>query len=130
MLPPSPLRQPVKPPTNTLLATLTSAASSIPGLIHDGLTTLSGYGQAFEDEAAFPRPSDTPSHIQDSNAHESQLHQVSASYASSTYAQPPPGLTDSEALEFFRKRPHLLKNHRGSKNSFLSPEYSSGITGI
>jgi hypothetical protein len=138
MMPPRPLRQQSKAPTKTILETITSAASSIPGLIHGGLSTLSGYSQAFEDEAAFPRPSEAQyqahqaqilSKSQSQQQQQQQQHlqqQVSASYASPSYVHPPPSLTDGEALEFFRKRPHLLKNSRGTKSNFLSPEYSSG----
>ena len=129
MMPPRPLRLPAKSPTKTIFETITSAASSIPGLIHDGLSSLSGYGQAFEDELAFPKPTESqvsnkaPKPPADSQPAGSQHHQVTSSY---TYAQSPDDLTEGEALEFFRKRPHLLKNRGKKTSSFLSPEYSSG----
>lgn len=110
MTPPRPLKP--QKPTKTIFETISDAASSIPGLIHGGLSTLSGYGQAFDDEAAFPKrlpPSPVPV-VKEAEVKPQAVPQL-----------------DSETLEYFRKRPYLLKN-RENKENFLSPEFSSGTT--
>ena len=109
MVPPRPLK--TQKPIKTIFETISDAASSIPGFIHGGLSTLSGYGQAFNDEAAFP-PQPHPQPPQD--------------IAKKPETQQSLPQLDSETLEFFRKRPYLLKN-RGKKEHF-SPEFSSGMT--
>ena len=102
-------------PTKSIFQAITSAASSLPGIIHDGFTSLTGYPSPFEDDTF-------GSH---STAVKTVLHPLSPSPSPSAG----PSSAATETLEFFRKRPYLLQQGRGGKGSgsgFVQPEYSSG----
>ena len=104
MAPPRPLRNKGRPTSvlDSLKSLAASASSSIPGLIHGGLTQLSQFANL--EEQLF-------------NA--ALVDATKAKTTASTYT---PAAPDSETLEYFRKRPHLLK--QGSK--YEQPSYASG----
>ncbi|CAG7836269.1 unnamed protein product [Allacma fusca] len=107
MGPPRPFDKPSRPSSlvESIKSAAANAASSIPGLIHGGLTQLSQYAP-FEDPvfgSTSPSPAPTKSSV--------------------TLGAP-----DVETLEYFRKRPHLIKptsNYVQQGNHF-QPSYSSG----
>lgn len=108
MGPPRPMRTKGRPTSmlDSIKNFAQSATSSIPGLIHGGLTQLSQFAQL-----------------------EEQLFSAALADATKQKTTPSPyagAAEDSETLEYFRKRPHLL-NKGSQQNKYEQPSYSSGF---